>query len=448
MIRIIKIYVGSILIDCLFSVCLLTFIILPINAATTPGIGNTTGGNLSNGASSALQGAPYTRVKELYDELMRNYDKRIRPRMRMSDIVNVSISFSVTGILSFDTASQIINIWGYFFIRWTDELMVWNPYLYDGISKMQFPINQIWTPTLLIASSVDGVTEINNDIDKVTCMPNGYMIWAPEGTYKVHCDVNIKYYPFDKQSCEVLVYVSDDFASEVDLVNPTADINYGYLRKNSAWKLENIGWKKQILSDVSMISFYVQLDRRRDFIVYTMIAPLVLLSVLNVGVFAVPVDSGEKGSIAVTIFLSYGVFISTISDELPHNSLNLSYMLIYILLLLLLSVVAVIYTYIQTFIYSRYANKTVNLGFPSLSVHMIKIAPKQELPKPTDEGDNINSSMDSNYNERKHGGLTWNELLRKVDICAFVFFFLVVAIATCIFFISLAIDGAKIHFVN
>ena len=39
----------------------------------------------------------------------------------------------------------------------------------------------------------------------------------------------------------------------------------------------------------------------------------------------------EKGSIFVTIFLSYGIFIGKISDGLPHNSLNMPFFLIFIL---------------------------------------------------------------------------------------------------------------------
>ena len=436
------------------SICLLYLLVGVARATTvsTTTTANTAAGpqpSFSNGASTALSGPSYNHVKDLYTDLLQNYDTRIRPRIQVSDPVNVSISFSLTGILSFDTASQILIVWGYFQMSWMDEMMAWNPYLYNGIAMTKFPIRQIWTPTLLIASSIDGVNEINNAADKLIVAANGYVVWSPEGTYKVYCDVNIKFYPFDNQNCEILVYISDALASEVDLVDPNADVNYDYLRKNSAWKLVRIRWEKKILSGVAMFSIFIELERRRDFILYTIIAPLVLLSVLNVGVFIVPVDSGEKGSIAVTIFLSYGVFISTISDELPHNSLNISYVLIYILLLLLLSVMAVVYSYIESYIYSRHANDTASFGILTSHFRIFKVSPKSLPQKGQETGDDsaesFGSETDKSY-ETKYNRLTWNVLMKKIDTIVFLFFFLFVVIATCVFLIGLSQTDGNVVF--
>ena len=421
--------------------------------ASTPQITNTPAGTLfnsSNDASTALFKPSYNHVKGLYAHLLKNYDKRIRPRIFMTDTVNVSVSFVLTGIQNFDTASQILVVWGYFMMDWMDELIVWNPLLYNGIQEMKFPISQIWTPAMFVISSFDGVSEIKNSADQVTIGANGYVLWTPKGTYKVYCDVNIKFYPFDKQTCEILVYVSDAFASEVDLVEPNTTINTDYFKKSSAWKLVSLSSEKRVFSGIPMISIYVELDRRRDFIIYTIIAPLVLLSVLNVGVFIVPVDSGEKGSIAVTIFLSYGVFISTISDELPHNSLNISYILIYILLLLLLSVAAVLYSYVQSYIFSRYANDTVHLGILTARTNIQKVSPMAQPPNEYGNDDENNESfkseLDQNSQAVKYNRLTWNILMRKLDTYVFLFFFVIVFVATCVFFIGLSQSGENAFF--
>ena len=99
-----------------------------------------------------------------------------------------------------------------------------------------------------------------------------------------------------------------------------------------------------------------------SFILYTVISPLILLSLLIVCVFLVPVDSGEKASTSVTIFLSYGIFVSAIRDELPPNSINGSYLLSYIQLLLLFSVFSVIYYFIQSWIFAHYAEAAESCG--------------------------------------------------------------------------------------
>ena len=84
-----------------------------------------------------------------------------------------------------------------------------------------------------------------------------------------------------------------------------------------------------------------------------------LIHFVTVGIFIVPIDSGEKGSIAVTSFLSHGIFVTAIIDDLPHNSVYVSYFLIYIQLLLMFSVAIVLYYFIELWIYSVHADEAV-----------------------------------------------------------------------------------------
>ena len=392
-------------------------------------------------------GTGYKSMTSLYTKLLNDYDTRVRPRTNLSESVNVTGLFSLTGILEFDTASQKLTMLGYFIIMWSDEILVWNPVLHDGISVMKFPLGQIWTPALMIQTSFMGNGKIGSVDNVITVWSDGKVLWAPEDTYKIICDVNIQFYPFDKQSCEFYMYMSDTVISEVDLAEFNTDASNIHFKKNSEWGFDNIRSEKIVFYSTPMIHVILELKRRHDFIVYTIIAPLVLLSVLNVGVFIVPIDSGEKGSIAVTIFLSYGVFISTISDELPHNSLNISYILTYILLLLLLSVTAVVYAYVQSFIYARYANETVTLGCLRKILHSLhKVSPNTaentavtaEVEKDQD-GQTFVSKVAKSEHSVKSDGLIWNVLLRRMDVVVFVFFFLVVIVATVAFF------GCMIH---
>ena len=158
------------------------------------------------------------------------------------------------------------------------------------------------------------------------------------------------------------------------------------------------------------------------------------LSALNVGVFMVPVDSGEKGSIAVTIFLSYGVFITTISDELPHNSLDIAYILIYIFLLLLFSVLAVVYSYVESYLYSRYANKQVHIRF--LRKLLNKHIKSTEAVK--SEKDQVDKALKNDECPPESDHLTWHVLLHWIDTLVFALMLFIVVIATPIFFAFLS----------
>ena len=191
----------------------------------------------------------------------------------------------------------------------------------------------------------------------------------------------------------------------------------------------------------------LELERRHEFILFTTICPLVLLSVINVGVFLVPVNSGEKGSISVTILLSYSVFITTISEELPRNSLNISYILIYILLLLMLSVLAVVYSYIQSYIYDRYSNERVTmrclrklLNGPRSVENSTTCATVLQSDSNQTTTQNPPTLIDGEYPSNTDY-LTWHTLLQRLDVVVFVFMSFIVVTATPLFFAFLSLGS-------
>ena len=99
------------------------------------------------------------------------------------------------------------------------------------------------------------------------------------------------------------------------------------------------------------ISYLYLFRRRAEFVVYTVIVPLIMLSVLNACVVLVPVSSGEKGSIAVTLLLSYCVYLTAVAVTLPPNSSNTSYLLVYMTIVQTFSALTMLYCIVQTRLY-------------------------------------------------------------------------------------------------
>ncbi|XP_067676175.1 acetylcholine receptor subunit beta-type unc-29-like [Haliotis asinina] len=86
----------------------------------------------------------------------------------------------------------------------------------------------------------------------------------------------------------------------------------------------------------------INLKRRPLFYIFTILLPVVLLHFLNSFVFLLPSQSGEKTSMAVSILLSFQLFLSIIRDSLPENSLTVSLFSLYVSLANFTSVVIVI----------------------------------------------------------------------------------------------------------
>ncbi|XP_046374276.1 acetylcholine receptor subunit delta-like [Haliotis rufescens] len=94
--------------------------------------------------------------------------------------------------------------------------------------------------------------------------------------------------------------------------------------------------------DGRVIRITFHLKRRPLFYIFTILLPVVLLYFLNTFVFLLPSESGEKTSMAVSVLLSFQLFLSIIRDSLPENSLTVSLFSLYVSLANFTSVVIVV----------------------------------------------------------------------------------------------------------
>ncbi len=157
-----------------------------------------------------------------------------------------------------------------------------------------------------------------------------------------------------------------------------------------------------------------------------------MLAFLNIGVFIVPSGSGEKGGFAITIFLAYGIFITIISDTLPHNSLQISYFVVFILSLLSVSAVSVFYAILQSKLFATIGNKECKIRLPFRKQTSSNIV---EPAKGTDQSTGSAKTEGSTF--------TWGMLLNKIDAILCVIFFLIVTVATVIFFCLMLNQAVK-----
>ena len=95
--------------------------------------------------------------------------------------------------------------------------------------------------------------------------------------------------------------VTDTFSNVIDFVEPITYFKFKVLTRT------------------------LKISRRHIFITVHTSIPLMLLALLNVFVFVVPLNSGKRITFSTSILLNYVFITSTISDDLPHNSVRLPY---------------------------------------------------------------------------------------------------------------------------
>ena len=428
------------------NIILMTYLTGILSAGqTTPTVPTETPS--SNGSDTTSIPNVYTSTINLYREVLENYDTRVLPRKNASQPIDISAIFILQGVFELDTVSQKLSILGYYMLSWRDEILVWNASTHSGIDKIKLPISQVWVPPLRFSQTHGGKGIIGDNDDIVEITSDGRSALTTDNTYNI-CDVDIRFYPFDKHDCVFYVFVTQMNYLDVNITTFNTQLGSVHYKENTEWRVVRFRSTRLVfLMSYVTISINLELERRHEFILFTTICPLVLLSVINIGVFLVPVHTGEKGSISVTIFLSYSVFITTISEELPRNSLNISYILIYILVLLLLSVLAVVYSYVQSYLYDRYSTERVTMRCLRKLLNVPRSVENSTTTATVlHSGNNQTTTQDlPTLIDGEHSSntdhLTWHTMFQRLDLVVFVFMSVIVVTATPIFFAFLSLGS-------
>ena len=384
----------------------------------------------------------YSDVKDLYAHMLGGYDTRVRPKLNQTGVTAVSVFFSLLNILEFKTATQTFDILGYFYFVWEDEFLVWKPSQFSRIRWIKIPMPEIWTPKLTIANMYSGDSKIGDSTDRVLVTYKGKVSWVPEATYKIVCEVEIEFYPFDKQTCSLTVHVSEDMVSDVDIF---ADVKHNGIRidhyiENSEWRLVNASVEKYFVDELSYMDVIFVVQRRLEFIFFTIVAPLMLVSILNLCAFLIPVESREKGEFSATIVITYGVFISHICASVPSNSTTIPYFLLYMIWLLGFSVSTVIYSIIQSRLYNHHGKRKIRMGLLTMCFGK-KVKSSDGFTERND--DKTTSKVVTNIEEvtdKEHKILLCGDMLKWLDVMMIVLYVLSIIGTSAYFFFSMKLS--------
>lgn len=164
----------------------------------------------------------------------------------------------------------------------------------------------------------------------IRVISNGTVSWDLPAVVETHCDVDITYYPADIQKCDVELVSWAYNIHEISIQIPDDDIDRAELRPNGEWDVVDTG---HLMHDIHeccpqetyrQVKFFITFKRKSIFYIMNVILPVTTLSFLSSIVFALPMASGERVSYALTVLLSYAVFLSIITSTIPTTSNHVS----------------------------------------------------------------------------------------------------------------------------
>ena len=268
-------------------------------------------------------GANLTDAENLKSVLFTSYDKELRPRYDQS--VNVSIMYFIFSIAAFDEKEGVLTSVGGINAAWADSRLSWDPNSYGNLSSLQLPSSKTWYPDIYCVNPADEMEEIGGSSFITTISASGLVSRLLGTIFKTSCAVDITHFPFDTQVCRIKLSAWGYDSSTVRLVVFAKDAVMEFYTENSAWKL----MKTEVIS-ISMGSYDnvvavdLTLKRMPEYFVLNVLAPIVLLTLLTPLVFTLPV--GERVGFTITLFLSFAVCLTLLSDNMPKSSSPMSRM--------------------------------------------------------------------------------------------------------------------------
>ena len=293
-----------------------------------------------------------TREKEAFIQksILENYHQYSRPENPVDpDLpLYLYINIGLTYIRSFDEKLGILSSALTIQLAWHDSDLSWDIFAeHGGLTQTKLPRNKIWYPPFCLSNPADGFLQVGDDREEEFLTIHGFMgliIWDSIETVKTICAANALYYPFDQQNCSIEFFPFYYHKEEVKVFLNKDKVNLTNYEENLVWDLKSATISDEPTPDGYFVMTVVHLlmKRRPMYFVVNVILPMLLIGILNVFVFLLPADSGERVGFSITMLLAMAVFLTIVSDNLPESISIVSLLLICDLALSVLIVIFVI----------------------------------------------------------------------------------------------------------
>ncbi|XP_055389275.1 acetylcholine receptor subunit alpha-like 2 [Condylostylus longicornis] len=307
-------------------------------------------------------------AKRLYDDLLSNYNRLIRPVSNNTDTVLVKLGLRLSQLIDLNLKDQILttNVW--LEHEWQDHKFKWDPSEYGGVTELYVPSEHIWLPDIVLYNNADGEYVVTT-LTKAILHYTGKVVWTPPAIFKSSCEIDVRYFPFDQQTCFMKFGSWTYDGDQIDLkhINQKNDkdnkveigIDLREYYPSVEWDILGVPAERHekyypcCAEPYPDIFFNITLRRKTLFYTVNLIIPCVGISYLSVLVFYLPADSGEKIALCISILLSQTMFFLLISEIIPSTSLALPLLGKYLLFTMLLVGLSVLITIIILNIHYR-----------------------------------------------------------------------------------------------
>ncbi|XP_007887377.1 neuronal acetylcholine receptor subunit alpha-9 [Callorhinchus milii] len=260
----------------------------------------------------------------LLKTLFEDYTNALRPVEDTDRALNVTLKVTLSQIKDIDERNQILT--AYLWIRqiWFDAFLTWDRDKYDGLDSIRIPSSYLWRPDIVLYNKADDQSGESMETN-VVLRYDGRVTWDSPAITKSSCVVDVSYFPFDNQRCNLTFGSWTYNGNQVDIDDALDSGDLTDFVENVEWEVHGMPATKNVIiygccSDpYPDITYTLILKRRSSFYIFNLLLPCVMISSLAPLGFYLSADSGEKVSLGVTVLLALTVFQLMVAESMPPS---------------------------------------------------------------------------------------------------------------------------------
>jgi Neurotransmitter-gated ion-channel ligand binding domain/Neurotransmitter-gated ion-channel transmembrane region len=237
----------------------------------------------------------------------------------------VTIEMRVINISDIDEVGQHFKMVGYLVAHWDDARLAFTPSGPED-SYHLYSAGQVWCPHF---DFVNGIVPHSSSDVTIRAFPDGTVRYSARSSADLSNTFNLRKFPFDTETLEILIHPSMAEAESVDYELPRGNALSAEPRVYSElaqWILAGMSSSVQRipgLSDesISEVRFAISIVRRYNFYIWKVFLPLTIMVILSWTVFWVdPSELSAQATISATTILTVIAFAFAIQANLPKVS--------------------------------------------------------------------------------------------------------------------------------
>ncbi|XP_061301173.1 neuronal acetylcholine receptor subunit alpha-9, partial [Pezoporus flaviventris] len=272
----------------------------------------------------AVESAKGKYAHMLFNELFEDYSNALRPVEDTDKVLNVTLQITLSQIKDMDERNQILS--AYLWIRqsWYDAYLKWDKDKYDGLDSIRIPSSLVWRPDIVLYNKADD--DFSEPVNtNVVLRYDGKITWDAPAITKSSCVVDVSYFPFDSQQCNLTFGSWTYNGNQVDIINSLDSGDLSDFVEDVEWEIHGMPAVKNVITygccsePYPDVTFTLILKRKSSFYIFNLLLPCILISFLAPLGFYLPADSGEKVSLGVTVLLALTVFQLMVAEIMPPS---------------------------------------------------------------------------------------------------------------------------------